>query len=180
MQIQAYDPIFFPGLAEEWGPTKPLVGFLDLPTGTRDRLGEDLSSHRALSAWLDAGPPPVYLGFGSVTASDPDTLVDMIADVCRQEGRRALISVGGSTREITTDDVLTQGAVDHPAVLPRCAAAVHHGGAGTTAASMRAGLPTMICWRGADQACWGERLARLGAGTSVNSPRSTHKRCGRT
>ena len=166
-QIQAYDPIFFPGLAEEWGQTKPLVGFFELPLGARDKLGESVSSHSELLSWLAAGSPPIYIGFGSVPAPDPDALVDMIGRVCREQGHRALISIGNSSRVIATDDVRTTGAVDHSAVLPQCVAAVHHGGAGTTAASMRAGLPTMVCWRGADQAYWADRVVLLGAGTSV-------------
>ncbi len=173
VQLQAYDPVFFPGLADEWGANKPLVGFLDLPDGFRAALGEDVTAHSALWAWLNAGTPPVYVSFGSVPLSDPVAVYEAIATAANALGVRVLVGMRGRPEGIdSSDDALfVADRVDHAAVLPRCRAAVHHGGAGTTAATVRAGLPTMVCWAGADQAHWGAQVTRLGIGTSIRLSR---------
>ena len=72
-----------------------------------------------------------------------------------------------SVRIVPGSVLAITGPVDHAAVFPLCRAAVHHGGAGTTAASIRAGLPTMVCWFSADQPFWGAALVRTGAGVSM-------------
>lgn len=71
------------------------------------------------------------------------------------------------------DDVFFTDTVDHHAVLGRCAAAVHHGGAGTTALALRHGIPSVICWFGADQPFWGAQLRRAGAGVTMPVTRLT-------
>ncbi|OLT39988.1 hypothetical protein BJF85_06470 [Saccharomonospora sp. CUA-673] len=158
MEIQAYDPVLVPGLADEWGPRRPLVGSLDLP-------GAD-STDAELLAWLDAGSAPVYIGFGSMPVRDPDALLDAVHRMCRELGMRALVAAGWSDVRPTGDDdrVRLVGSVEHAAVLPRCRVAVHHGGAGTTAAAVRAGIPSVVCSFSADQPMWGRLLAGRGVG----------------
>ncbi len=173
IEIQAYDPVLFPGLEDEWGPARPFVGFLELPQADPP-LGADLSTGSLLREWIDDGTPPLYFGFGSMPVRDPAALVRMITDVCTERGQRALISSGWSDIEERIEknaSVAIVGPVDHASIFPLCQAAVHHGGAGTTAASIRAGLPTMVCWFSADQPFWGAALARTGAGTSTRYSR---------
>ncbi len=100
--------------------------------------------------------------------SHPADAVRMISDACAELGQRALISAGvwDLPDEIESDHVKLVGAVNHAAVFPRCRAVVHHGGAGTTAAGLRAGVPTLILWVGADQPIFARQISRLEVGTS--------------
>ena len=121
-----------------------------------------------LDAWLAAGSPPVYWGFGSMPVADPRATLELVRAVSRQLGVRSLVCAGWSEFAADADpQVRVFGAVDHRTVFPRCAAAVHHGGAGTTAAALRAGTPSLVAWFGADQQLWGRRLADLGVGEVV-------------
>ncbi len=99
----------------------------------------------------------------------PDATLGMIAKVTAGLGMRALVSAGWSGMDDGGNDgrVRVVPAVNHDAVLPRCTLAVHHGGSGTTAASLRAGLPTMVCSVFADQPFWGTQVERLGVGSHV-------------
>lgn len=167
VELQAYDEVMVPGLG--WGPRRPLVGFLNLDEEMRAELGE-AGLDTELADWLDAGPPPVFFGFGSMPVRDPAATVAMLTRVARALGVRALISAGWgrlSALDPDADDVAVVGNVDHVAVLPRCAAAVHHGGAGTTATSLAAGVPTVVCSVFADQPFWGRRIEGLGVGAHL-------------
>ncbi|MDR7276149.1 UDP:flavonoid glycosyltransferase YjiC (YdhE family) [Catenuloplanes atrovinosus] len=156
VEIQAYSAALVPRIAG-WEAYRPMVGFLGLDAGTRERLGERGVSPD-LDRWLDDGDPPVYLGFGSMPAADPDRMLAMV----RGLPARVLVGAGWDVRP--SRDLFVTGALDHDAVLPRCRAAVHHGGAGTTAAALRAGLPALVCAVFGDQPFWGTRLRALGAG----------------
>ncbi|HEY9313173.1 glycosyltransferase [Williamsia sp.] len=164
-EIQAYDPALFPGLADEWGDVRPLVGFLGLDRSTRTRMG-DSTSDQDLLAWIDSGPPPLYVGFGSMTVSDPERLMQIITTATDRLGLRVLLATGwsGLERPDGGDRMFATSTVDHDAILPRCIGAVHHGGAGSTAAALRAGLPTAIYWVGADQPMWARQVRNAGVG----------------
>ena len=167
LELQAYDPLLVPHL--DWGPRRPLVGFLTMDEEMRRALGET-GIDPALETWLDAGDPPVFFGFGSMPVQDPAQTVSMITDVCHRLGVRGLISAGwGRLHALEPDNpaVTVVGAVDHDAVLPRCLGAVHHGGAGTLAASLGAGIPTLVCSVFADQPFWGARLVDAGVGAHL-------------
>jgi UDP:flavonoid glycosyltransferase YjiC (YdhE family) len=171
-EIQAYDGAVFPGLSSEWGSARPLVGFLDLTDATRSRLDRpDTGTDHALERWLDAGPPPVYIGFGSMTVPNPDRIEAAIVAAAEATGRRVLVTSGWSNfmrpRSDHGSNLYVMSSVDHARILPRCAAAVHHGGAGSTAAGLRAGLPTLVCWFGADQPMWGRQITELGVGRAL-------------
>ncbi|MFF2083126.1 glycosyltransferase [Nocardia sp. NPDC058176] len=117
----------------------------------------------ALHAWLESGTAPIYVGFGSMDVGDPVAFVAMLRAVCAARGRRLLLASGWADIAPGIDDqVAVVGQVDHARVLPQCVAAVHHGGAGTTAAALRAGVPQVICSVQADQPYWGQALQRLG------------------
>ncbi|SDD87670.1 UDP:flavonoid glycosyltransferase YjiC, YdhE family [Mycolicibacterium neoaurum] len=158
LEIQAYDPVFFPGLATEWGERRPLVGSLTLQKTTA-------VDHEVMS-WIADGSPPVYFGFGSMPLDSPADAVRMISDVCGELGERALICAGFSAfdENTSTDAVKVVPAVNHSVVFPSCRAVVHHGGAGTTSAGLRAGIPTLVLWVAAEQPLWGKQVERLGVG----------------
>ncbi|TDO10055.1 UDP:flavonoid glycosyltransferase YjiC (YdhE family) [Mycobacterium sp. BK086] len=159
VEIQAYDPLFFDGLAQEWAGLRPLIGSLTL------QLDTDSDAHT--DAWIDAGKPPVYFGFGSMPVECPTAAVAMITEVCAELGERALICSGvWDIPDTSSPDVRIVRNVNHAAVFPRCRAVVHHGGAGTTAAGLRAGMPTFVLWISAEQPLWAKQVSQLGVGTS--------------
>lgn len=159
LELQAYDPVFFPALAQEWSARRPLIGSMTM------RLSTEIDDE--VASWIGAGSSPIYFGFGSMPVDNPADTVDLIRDVCGTLGARALICAGFSEfGEIaTTENVKVVTAVNHAAVFPMCRAVVHHGGAGTTAAGLRAGVPTLVLWVAAEQPLWGKQVKRLGVGT---------------
>ncbi|MCV7222892.1 glycosyltransferase [Mycolicibacterium elephantis] len=170
LEIQAYDEVFFPRLSDEWGGRRPLIGSLTV------ELGADADDE--VTSWIAAGTPPIYFGFGSMPVQSPDDAVAMIADVCAELGERALIAKGvwdlsEATVDAQGDHVKLVNAVNHAAVFPLCRAVVHHGGSGTTAAGVRAGVPTLILWVGADQPVWAAQIKRLEVGTGLRFSRMT-------
>lgn len=172
LEIQAYDEICFPGLAAEWADTnlpRPFVGTLTLEsvTGADDDV----------AAWIAAGSPPIFFGFGSIPVEAPAETIAMIAAACARLGERALVGAGWSDFENVPhfDHVKVVGTVNFATVFPLCRAIVHHGGAGTTAASLRAGVPTLILWMADVQVIWGAAVRRLGVGTSRRFATTTEK-----
>ncbi|MFC8528029.1 glycosyltransferase [Nocardia sp. NPDC057227] len=170
-EVQIYDPALVPGLAEDWGDRRPLVGFLALPRAAREAIGELADDHTELLAWIDAGEPPVYFGFGSMPIRDTHQVLAMVTEVSERLGVRALVSAGWSDLAAADaesgDTVRVVGPLAHDIVFPRCAAAVHHGGIGTTFESLRAGLPTLVCSVSFDQPMWGGQVERLGVGVHL-------------
>ncbi len=165
LELQCYSRLLLPGL--DLGPDRPFTGFLTPDADLRIRLGEH-EVDPELERWLDADEPPVYFGFGSMPVLDPQATFTMIERVSERRGQRALVSAGWSgmrASDAMTKDVFMAGALNHDAVLPRCRGAVHHGGAGTTAAVVRAGIPSFVCSVFADQPFYGARLEDLGIGT---------------
>jgi UDP:flavonoid glycosyltransferase YjiC (YdhE family) len=120
-------------------------------------------------SWIAAGTPPIYVGFGSgVWLPHPAQTFGLISVACARLGERALICAGASDfAEVPhSDQVKVVGAVNHSAVFPGCRAVVHQGGAGTTAAGMRAGIPTLILWHPInDQQIWADAVNRLKVGS---------------
>jgi UDP:flavonoid glycosyltransferase YjiC (YdhE family) len=145
----------------DWDKHTVVTGYWFLPAPA------DWRPSNALLAFLDAGPPPVYIGFGSMAANDAERSTRIVLDAVKHSGRRAIIASGwgGLSSAIETDArVFALDAAPHDWLFPRCAAVVHHGGAGTTAAGLRAGKPTVICPFFGDQPFWGKRVRALGAG----------------
>ncbi|SBS79770.1 putative enzyme [uncultured Mycobacterium sp.] len=159
VEIQAYDPLFFDGLAQEWAGRRPLIGSLTLQL--------DTDNDAQTESWINEGAPPIYFGFGSMPIECPTAAVAMITKVCAELGERALICSGvWDIPDTSTPRVRVVRNVSHAAVFPKCRAVVHHGGAGTTAAGLRAGMPTFILWISAEQPLWAKRVTKLGVGTS--------------
>lgn len=121
----------------------------------------------ALEAFLAAGAPPVYVGFGSMPANQE--MGRAIIDAARAVGRRVVLSQGWAELGLMDDarDCIAIGDVNQQALFPRVAAVVHHGGAGTTTTAARAGVPQVIVPMFSDQPYWAARVRALGIGTSV-------------
>jgi len=176
LEIQAYDEVCYPGLAAEWAkwngqrpPRRPFVGALtmELPTDTDDEV----------ASWIAAGTPPICFGFGSVGVESAADTLAMISSACAQLGERALVCAAGSDYSDVphAQHVKVVGVMNYAAALPACRAFVHHGGAGTTNAGLRAGLPTLILWTLPDQGLWGARVKRLKVGTGRRFSATTEK-----
>jgi len=119
-----------------------------------------------LVKFLDAGSAPVYIGFGSMSDPHPDRLGNLVLEALNISQKRAIIAKGWGGLEIekTSDRIFVIDRIPHDWLFPQVAAVVHHGGAGTTAAGLRAGKPTVICPFFADQPFWGQRVYDLGVG----------------
>jgi UDP:flavonoid glycosyltransferase YjiC (YdhE family) len=119
-----------------------------------------------VASWVAAGTPPIYFGFGSTPIRSPADTIAMIAAACRELGERALIYSGasGSNCISHSDHVKLVGLVNYAAIFPICRAVVHHGGAGSTAAGLRAGIPMLVLWDVADQPIWAAQVTRLKVG----------------
>ncbi|REE97587.1 glycosyltransferase [Thermomonospora umbrina] len=118
-----------------------------------------------LTAFLEAGPTPVYVGFGSMVPPDRAKAHTLVREALRRAGVRGVVQGDPKNEEVRSDDdVMVVEDVPHSWLFPRMAAVVHHGGAGTTAAGLRAGVPTVVCPFFGDQPYWGERVAALKAG----------------
>jgi len=144
----------------DWGSHLPVTGywFLDHP--------EDWTPPDGLQDFLDSGPPPVSVGFGSMGGARSEELATSVLRALAKTGDRAVLvtSWGGLGNADLPDTVFKANEVPYDWLFPRVRAAVHHGGAGTTAASMRAGAPTVVVPFFTDQSFWGARVASLGVG----------------
>jgi sterol 3beta-glucosyltransferase len=173
LELQTYSPALVPGL--KWDAYRPFVGDLRMSRSDLYRLGLS-TMDTEVAEWLDAGDPPAFFTFGSTYISDPAEMLAVIGRVCRSLRLRGLVVTGWGLSGADLSAVPELRVVsyaDYDVVLPRCAIAVHHGGATVTAAGVRAGLPTMVCSSAFDQPFWGSQLERLGAGTHVRHAQVT-------
>jgi UDP:flavonoid glycosyltransferase YjiC (YdhE family) len=172
LEIQAYDEFCFPGLAAEWAKwngQRPFVGALTLELTT--------DADEEVASWIAAGTPPIFFGFGSTPVESAADTLAMISAACAQLGERALVGAGWSdfSRVPHLDHVKVVGAMNYAVVFPACRAVVHHGGMGTMAAGLRAGVPMLILWTGPDQAISAARVKRLKVGSGRRLSTTTEK-----
>jgi sterol 3beta-glucosyltransferase len=157
--VYGFSPSVIPKPAD-WRNTE-IVGdwFLD---------ASDWTPPADLVAFLQNGAPPVYIGFGSMGIRNPEATADLVLQAIARTGQRAILQAGwgGLSKGDVPDNVLMVNAVPHSWLFPRMAAVVHHGGAGTTAAGLRAGVPSIVIPFFGDQPFWGQRIADLGVGTA--------------
>ena len=147
---------------KDWSHKIDIAGFFFLNLATNYTPAPDLG------AFLDAGPPPVYIGFGSIVVDDPNAMTNMIFSAIKKVGCRALVSKGwgglGADELGIPEGVFMLGNVPHDWLFKKVSAVVHHGGAGTTAAGIAAGRPTVVIPFFGDQPFWGAMTAKAGAG----------------
>ena len=155
---------------DDWPAWHRAAGYWTAPArGSWDR--EDAR----VAAFLRDGTPPVFVGFGSMTSRNPERVLARVVEALRVVGRRGLLTgAAGAARSagsasarpalLEAPDMLVAEGFSHARALPGVAAAVHHGGAGTVATSLMAGVPTVVVPFFADQFFWGRRVAALGAG----------------
>jgi UDP:flavonoid glycosyltransferase YjiC (YdhE family) len=146
----------------DWMPEITVSGFYFL------NLESSYTPEPDLAAFLAAGPPPVYIGFGSIVVDDPDALTRTIFDAILRAGVRAIVSKGwggiGGEAAGVPEGVFMLGNCPHDWLFKHVSAVVHHGGAGTTAAGIKAGKPTVVVPFFGDQLFWGSMVTRAGAG----------------
>jgi UDP:flavonoid glycosyltransferase YjiC (YdhE family) len=171
LEMQGYDEVCFPGLTDEWAELadqRPFVGALtlDLPTDADDEV----------ASWIVAGTPPIFFGFGSLPVGSAADTLAMISVACAQLGERALICAAGTDFDVPdSENVKVVEAMNYSVAFPACRAVVHHGGLGTTAAGLRAGVPTLILSTDLDQTLWGRCVKRLKVGTARRLSATTEK-----
>jgi UDP:flavonoid glycosyltransferase YjiC (YdhE family) len=144
----------------DWGNDVHVTGYWFLDPA------EDWRPPADLSEFLEAGPPPVYIGFGSMSSRDPQEAGRLVLEALARAGQRAVILSGWSGLQPADlpNSAIAVDSIPFSWLFPRCAAVVHHGGAGTTAAGLRAGVPSVVIPFFADQPFWGRRVAELGVG----------------
>lgn len=153
---------------DDWRPNAEVIGYCFL-----DHEGETWQPSDDLLRFLAAGPPPIYIGFGSMVPQDPVELSRLVTEAVQIAGVRAIIGAGWAALSVEeplnnpdvtsqaikesdeTDKIFVLDSAPHHKLFPLCQAVVHHGGAGTTAAGLRAGKPSLICPFGFDQPFWG-------------------------
>lgn len=146
---------------KDWGPKVDVVGFCFLD------LASNYEPPQPLVEWLNAGPKPIYVGFGSLPVQEPEKMTQIIVKALEMTGQRGIINKGwgglGSLAE-PKESIYLLDNCPHDWLFPRCAAVVHHGGAGTTAAGLKAACPTTIVPFFGDQPFWGDRVHARGVG----------------
>jgi len=172
LEIQVYDEVCFPGLAAEWAKWdghRPFVGTLTLESPT--------DADEEVASWIAAGTPPIFFGFGSIPVESAADTIAMIGAACAQLGERALVCAAATDFSDVPhfEHVKVVGAVNYAAIFPACRALVHHGGAGTTAAGLRAGVPTLILYMADVQVIWGAAVKRLKVGIARRFSTATEK-----
>lgn len=157
--LSAYSQYIIPH-PTDWPESIHVTGYFFLDNQT------DWQPSAELKAFLEAGDPPVYIGFGSMSGRNPEQLAKLVSEALAKSDQRGLLLTGwgGLRPELVPDNVFVVDAVPHNWLFPRMAAVVHHGGAGTTAEALRAGVPAVIVPFVFDQPFWGARIKALGLG----------------
>ena len=157
LTLYGFSPAVIPRPAD-WGGRTHVTGywFLDPAPGWTPPAD--------LVAFLQNGPPPVYVGFGSMGSRKPEETTDMVLQALAETGQRGVLLAGweGMRAERLPDSVYLAGPVPHSWLFPKMAAVVHHGGAGTTAARLMSGVPSVVVPFFGDQGFWGRKVADLG------------------
>jgi UDP:flavonoid glycosyltransferase YjiC (YdhE family) len=119
--------------------------------------------------FLAAGPAPVFVGFGSMmaTARRAEQMSDVIRQASKRAGIRVVVQTGWTSLDVADHDMLTIGDIPHDWLFPQVAAVAHHCGAGTTAAGLRAGVPTIALPALGDGPFWAERVHHLGVSAAT-------------
>ncbi|XP_038897685.1 sterol 3-beta-glucosyltransferase UGT80A2-like isoform X5 [Benincasa hispida] len=146
---------------KDWGPKIDVVGYCFFD------LASNFEPPESLVKWLEAGDKPIYIGFGSLPVQEPEKMTQIIIQALETTKQRGIINEGwgglGKSAE-QKDFIYLLDDCPHDWLLPKCKAVVHHGGAGTTAAGLKAACPTTVVPFFGDQPFWGERVHARGVG----------------
>jgi sterol 3beta-glucosyltransferase len=153
--LHGVSPVVLPR-SREWGPGLQMTGYWwpERPS--------DWTPSGELVDFLAEGPPPVFVSFGSNLPKNAGNVSEVVSTALRRAGVRGIVQAGWAGLEAINDDILSVGTVPYDWLFPRLAGAVHHGGAGTSAAVLRARIPSVPVPAIVDQAFWAERLRKLG------------------
>lgn len=159
--LYGYSPAVIPR-PEDWRESEVVCGYWFSERHDEWKAPADLLQ------FIESGPPPLYVGFGSMASGDSTLLTQSVLEALKRTGLRAIFSSGwgGLKTESLPANVFPVGHVPHDWLFPRVSMAVHHGGAGTTAAVLRAGIPSIIVPFFADQFFWGQLVQSRGLGSS--------------
>jgi UDP:flavonoid glycosyltransferase YjiC (YdhE family) len=157
--LMAYSEAFLPR-PKDWPAHVEVTGFWFRDTPASWQPPEDLVR------FIKAGPPPIYPGFGSMVMKDPQATVSVVLEAIAKNNARAVIASGwsGYKPENLPDNIYAVDSIPHDWLLPQMAASIHHGGAGTTGASLRAGIPQIVVPFVGDQPFWGRQVEKRGVG----------------
>ena len=157
--LYGYSPQVLPP-PKDWDDFIHVTGywFLEPPAGWEPPID--------LVNFLQSGPPPVYIGFGSMVNSKPEETTDLVLQALARTGQRGVLSSGwgGLKKEDLPETVFMIGSIPFSWLFPQMAAVVHHGGAGTTSMGLWAGIPSIVTPFMGDQPFWGQRVYELGVG----------------
>jgi UDP:flavonoid glycosyltransferase YjiC (YdhE family) len=144
----------------DWDNNLHVTGYWSLETTT------EWSPPPPLLEFFQSGSLPVYIGFGSMSHRNPEETADLVLEALSRAQQRAILlsGWGGLRKDNVPSSVFMLDSIPHSWLFPRAAAVVHHGGAGTTAAGLRAGVPSIVVPFFGDQPFWGHRIAQLGVG----------------
>ena len=153
----AWSPTVLPP-SSDWPPNVHVTGYYFLPVDSYQPPTE-------LQAFLEAGKPPVCITFGSMVHRHAERVDTIVCEALAKTGNRGIILSGwGGVKRLSSDQLLYLDSAPHDWLLPRCHMVIHHGGAGTTAAGLRAGIPNIVIPFMADQPFWGRRVHAIGVG----------------
>ena len=167
--LAALSPSFYPR-PRDYGRNIHMTGYWFLDE-------EDYTPPAELVDFLEVGDAPIYIGFGSMVNDNPHETAKLVLNALQETGQRAVLLTGweGIAAENVLDDVMVVQDVPHHWLFPRMSAIIHHGGAGTTGAALRAGKPQIVVPHVADQFFWGKQTASTGLGTTPIPRRALSK-----
>ena len=158
--LYGFSPSVIPA-PSDWNDQTHITGFWFVDEA------DDWQPPAALLDFLQAGPAPIYIGFGSMSSRAPEQTADLIIQALKLTNQRAILlsGWGGLQKANIPDSIFMIDAIPHSWLFPRVSAVVHHGGASTTAAGLKAGIPSVVIPFFGDQPFWGQRVAELGVGS---------------
>jgi sterol 3beta-glucosyltransferase len=170
LELRAFSPAVVTTQAQA-GPFTHVTGYWFLQSDL------DPTPPQGLETFLADGPPPVCIGFGSMVDADPAETTRLVLDALDGAGQRGVLIRGhhGFGELELPDSVFAVETISHDWLFERCAAVVHHGGAGTTAAALKAGVPSVVVPHMIDQHAWGRAIHEIGAGPAPISRRKLTK-----